>query len=35
MIQNLKVIEILMKKKEPNILTNNLINYQYIKNYKN
>ena len=31
MIHNLKTIEITMKKEEPNILTKNLTNYQYIK----
>ena len=35
MIHNLLTIEITMKKKEPNILIKNLINYQYTKNYKN
>ena len=35
MIHNLKTIEITMNKKEPNILTKNLTNYQYNKKYKN
>ena len=34
MIHNLMTIEITMKKKEPKILTKNLINYPYTKNYK-
>ena len=34
MIHNLKTIEITRKKKEPNILTKNLTNYQFIKNTK-
>ena len=32
MIHNLMTIEITMKKKEPNIITKNLTNYQYKKN---
>ena len=35
MIHNLTTIDITMKKKELNILTKNLINYQYTKNYEN
>ena len=34
MIHNLMTIEITMKKKELKILTKNLLNYQYTKNYK-